>query len=138
MKLEAGKRVEIMFRKGLGFSGPTFASPDGWVLAEWVNPSEPCKNLGGWSNILVHTPASGLWVKIESEGGGYKAKCLTGSKGPGACDFAGLTAGFYWINIDGTDLTVKTYMDGNAYATFNLARQPSSNHENVIGPVNYD
>jgi LysM repeat protein len=138
VKLEPGKRVEVMFRKGLGFSGPTFASPDGWVLAEWDNPSVPCKNLGGWSNILVHTPASGLWVKIESEGGGYKAKCLTGAKGPGACDFAGLSAGFYWIQIDGTDLTVKTYMDGNVYATFNLARQPTAHGENIIGPVSYD
>jgi LysM repeat protein len=139
VKLEPGKRVEVMFEKGLGFSGPTFASPDGWVLAAWDNPSVPCKNLGGWSNILVHTPASGLWVKIESEGGGYKAKCLTGSKGPGACDFAGLSAGFYWINVDGTDLTVKTYMDGNAYATFTLAGQPTANvDKDFVGPVNYD
>lgn len=138
VKVEPGRRVEVAFRKGVSFSGPTFASPDGWVLAAWDNPSRPGENVGAWSNILVHTPASGLWVNIESEGRGYTAKCLTGSKGPGACDFAGLTAGLYWINIDGTDLTLKTYMDGNAYATFTFARQPSSKDDNSVGPVSYD
>jgi|GEM_PF-1199626 len=137
VKVEPGRRVEVAFRKGVSFSGPTFASPDGWVLAAWDNPSRPHENVGGWSNILVHTPASGLWVNIESEGGGYKAKCVTGAKGPGSCDFAGLMAGLYWINIDGTDLTLKTYMDGNAYATFTFARQPSSKDDNSIGPVSY-
>lgn len=138
VRVEPGQRVEVGFRKGVSFSGPTFASPDGWVLASWDNPSVPHKNLGGWSNILIQTPASGLWIKIESEGGGYKANCFTGSKGPGACDFAGLSAGLYWIWIDGTDLTLKTYMDGNAYATFSFARQPVSGGEDVIGPVTYD
>lgn len=138
VRVDPGKRVEVGFRKGVAFSGPTFASPDGWVLASWDNPSEPGKNLGAWSNILIQTPASGLWVKIESEGGGYKASCFTGTKGPGACDFAGLSAGLYWIWIDGTDLTLKTYMDGNAYATFAFARQPVAGEENKIGPVTYD
>lgn len=138
VRVDPGQRVEIHFRKGVSFSGPTFASPSGWVLASWDNPSVPKKNLGGWSNILIQTPASGLWVMIESEGAGYKAKCFTGSKGPGACDFAGLSAGLYWIWIDGTDLTLKTYMDGNAYATFAFARQPVSGDEGAIGPVTYD
>ena len=139
VEVEPGKRVEVSFREGLLFSGPTFASPDGWVLASWDNPSEPGKNLGGWSNILVKTPASGLWIIIESEGGGYRAKCFTGTKGPGACDFAGLNPGLYWIWIDGTQLTLKTYMDGNAYATFEFARQPTSSSEDrdKIGPVTY-
>jgi hypothetical protein len=74
----------------------------------------------------------------ESEGGGYQATCVTGSKGPGACDFAGLSAGFYFIKIDGTQLTVKIYMDGNAYAVLEFARQPVKGDENVVGPVNYD
>ncbi len=118
-----GERVEVAFTRQVRFQGQTFASPDGWVLSAWENPSEPGLRLGGWSNILVKTPASGLWVMIESEGGGYKAKCFTGSKGPGACDFAGLSAGMYSIWIDGTDLTLETYMDGNAYATFEFSRQ---------------
>lgn len=136
--VDPGKRVEVAFRKGVAFSGPTFASPDGWVLSSWDNPSKPGQNIGAWSNILVQTPASGLWVKIESEGGGYSAKCFTGSKGPGACDFAGLSAGIYFIWIDGTDLTLKTYMDGNAYATFAFARQPVDEGEEKVGPVSYD
>lgn len=137
VKVEPGKRVEVNFTKGVGFSGPTYASPSGWVLANWDNPSKPHENLGGWSNILVRTPASGLWVKIESEGGGYTATCFTGTKGPGACDFAGLSAGLYYIWIDGTDLTLKTYMDGAAYAEFDFARQPSSKGSDAIGPVSY-
>jgi hypothetical protein len=121
--VNAGERVEMAFRRGVSFQGQTYASPSGWVLSEWHNPSKPGQNIGGWSNIMVHTPASGLNVLIESEGGGYKAKCFTGSKGPGSCDFAGLMAGIYYIWIDGTDLRLKTYMDGNAYATFRFAQQ---------------
>ena len=120
----AGDRVHLFFSKQVRFQGQTFASPDGWLLSNWENPSKPGQNVGGWSNILVRTPASGLNVLIESEGGGYQAKCFTGSKGPGACDFAGLSAGIYLIKIDGTQLTLKTYMDGNAYAVFDLTRQP--------------
>ncbi len=138
VKVEAGKRVEVEFRKGLAFSGPTYASPDGWYLAGWDNPSVPGKNLGAWSNITVKTPASGLWVMIRSEGNGYQAKCFTGSKAPGICDFAGLSAGIYFIWIDGTDLTLKTYMDGNAFATFEFARQPVPGEEPAVGPVSYD
>jgi len=121
--VNAGERVEMAFRRGVSFQGQTYASPSGWILTEWDNPSKPHQNIGGWSNIMVHTPASGLNVIAESEGGGYKAKCFTGSKGPGSCDFAGLMAGIYYIWIDGTDLRLKTYMDGNAYATFRFAQQ---------------
>ena len=138
VKVEPGRRVEALFRKGLGFSGPTFASPDGWFLASWSNPSKPGQRIGGWSNITVQTPASGLWVKIESEGRDYQAKCFTGTKGPGKCDFAALNAGIYFIWIDGTELTVKTYLDGNAYATFEFGRQAVPNGaDDAVGPVSY-
>jgi LysM repeat protein len=140
VRVDPGKRVYVDFEPGLLFSGPTFAGPDGWFLADWHNPSVPRQRLGGWSNILVHTPASGLNVLIESEGGGYKSRCFTGSKGPGACDFAGLSAGLYLIQIEGTGYTVKTYMDGNAYATFTFARQPvdSDEDQNKVGPLYHD
>ncbi|MFC1976333.1 LysM peptidoglycan-binding domain-containing protein [Chloroflexota bacterium] len=123
VQIGAGERVEVYFRKGVNFQGQTFASPGGWRLVEWHNPSKPGLNIGGWSNIMVHTPASGLSIIAESEGGGYKAKCFTGSKGPGSCDFAGLMAGVYYIWIDGTDLKLKTYMDGDAYANFTFGHQ---------------
>jgi LysM repeat protein len=136
--VNAGDRAEVIFDEGVSQSGPTYASPDGWVLNTWNNPSKPKQNIGSWSNILVTAPASGLWIRIESEGGGYQAKCLTGSKGPGSCDFAGLSAGMYRFWIDGTGLVIKTYMDGAAYATFELGRQPSSNDDpNAVGPVDY-
>ncbi|MCB0226451.1 MAG: LysM peptidoglycan-binding domain-containing protein [Anaerolineae bacterium] len=141
IKIRAGDRVEVGFNKGLIYSGPTFASPSGWYLASFDNPSKPHENSGGWSNILVRTPASGLNVRIHSEGGGYEAQCQTGSKGNGACDFAGLMAGFYWVTIDGTDFTVKTYLDGSAYAVLEFARQPGSatpEEKNSVGPVSYD
>lgn len=123
VSIGAGQRVEVAFRRGVSFQGQTYASPSGWILSGWDNPSKPGQNIGGWSDIMVKTPASGLSVIAESEGGGYKAKCFTGSKGPGMCDFAGLMAGIYYIWIDGTDLKLKTYMDGNAYATFEFAHQ---------------
>ncbi|MCB0208778.1 MAG: LysM peptidoglycan-binding domain-containing protein [Anaerolineae bacterium] len=141
VKIKAGQRVIVGFEEGLSYSGPTYASPSGWYLASFDNPSKPKENSGGWSNILVNTPASGLTVLIESEGGGYKAKCQTGAKGPGSCDFAGLMAGYYWVTIDGTDFTVKTYMDGSAYAVLEFARQPGAATEaekNAVGPVSYD
>lgn len=142
VQMNSGKRVEINFKLGHSFVGPTYASPDGWVLADWNNPSRPPReNIGGWSNILVKTPASGLRVMIESEGGGYKATCFTGSKGPGACDLAGLNAGMYNIWIDGTQLTLQTWMDGAAYAEFTFARQPilegGGAEANKVGPVRY-
>jgi LysM repeat protein len=122
VRIEPGQRVEIEFRKGLTSQQPTYASPDGWFLAGWENASVPHKILGGWSTILVRTPASGLWVILEAEGG-FKAKCFTGSKGPGACEFGGLSAGIYYIHIDGTQFSIKTYMDGNAFGTFDLGHQ---------------
>lgn len=137
VKVEAGQRVEAEFHKGLAFSGPTFASPDGWYLAEWDNPSKPGQRLGGWSNILITAPAPGLWIRIRSEANDYQAKCFTGSKGPNSCDLAALGAGIYFIWIDGTDLTLKTYMDGNAYAKFTFARQAVPEEEIKIGPVSY-
>jgi LysM repeat protein len=138
ISVDPGQRVNVAFSKQVRFQGQTHASPDGWVLTGWKNPSKPHENSGGWSNILVKTPASNMRVVAESEGGGYKATCLTGSKGPGMCDFAGLMAGIYFIHIDGTYLTLKTYMDGSAYAEFEFARQPVPGEENLIGPVNYD
>ncbi|NJN99599.1 MAG: hypothetical protein HC875_38605, partial [Anaerolineales bacterium] len=138
ISVDGGQRVNVAFSKQVRFQGQTYASPDGWVLASWDNPSKPHERSGGWSNILIKTPASGLWVRAESEGGGYKAKCYTGHKGPGACDFAGLNAGIYYIWIDGTQLTLKTYMDGSAYAVFEFAKQPTDDDSNFVGPVNYD
>jgi LysM repeat protein len=138
VQVAAGQRIEVDFHEGLAFSGPTYASSDGWFLANWDNPSKPGQNIGGWSNILVQAPASGLWIMIESEGKGYQAKCFTGSKGPGQCDLAGLNAGIYYLWIDGTQLTIKTYLDGNAYAFFEFGRQAVPGEENKIGPVNYN
>lgn len=117
-----GQRVEVIFEEGVSYEETDVVSPDGWILSSYENPSKPGQNIGSWSNILVRTPGTGLHVRIESEGGGYSAECLTGSKGPGACDFAGLAAGTYWVWIDGTNLRVKTYMDGKAYATLVFAR----------------
>jgi hypothetical protein len=47
-------------------------------------------------------------------------------------------AGFYFITIDGTGYTVKTYMDGNAYATLTFAHQATGKEKGAIGPVSYD
>ncbi len=132
VEVEAGMQNYVEFDKYTNFEGQEFASPDGWVLLDWHNPSKLDQRLGGWSNIVVKAPASGLRVMAESEGGGYKAACMTGSKGPGTCDLAGLNAGLYTVWIDGTDFFVQTYMDGNAYAEFVLAQQPEPSQ--AMGP----
>lgn len=136
--VQPGQRVEVEFRAGIVFGSPAFASPDGFVLSEYDNSSIPGERRGGWSTLFVQAPASGLNIVIESEGGGFQAKCLTGSKGPGACEFGGLQAGFYTFKIDGTDLSIKTYLDGAAQASFTIGRQsvPASERDKV-GPVNY-
>jgi LysM repeat protein len=135
VKILVGSRADVNFKKGIRFAEQTYASPDGWILADANNPSKPGESNGGWSNILVRAPAPGLIVILESEGG-YRATCLTGSKGENGCDFAGLMAGTYFISIDGTKFKVKTYIDGAAYATFDFGRQPapSSDGQNKVGP----
>ncbi len=135
VRIENEMQVEVSFTKRTRFQAQTFASPSGWVLTHWENPSKVGQNIGSWSNILVHTPASGLQVIIRSEGN-YQARCLTGNKGPGACDFAGLAAGKYTVQIEGTDLTIKTYLDGAAYAVLDFSRQAVPIHpdEKKIGP----
>ncbi len=137
VSVEPGKKTIVTFREGVTFPGSSYASPDGWFLASWDNSSKPRQNIGGWSTILVKAPASGLNVLIESEGG-WTSKCFTGSKGPGMCEIPALNAGVYYLRLAGTDLTVKTYMDGQAYATFEFARQPVPREgRDKIGPVNY-
>ncbi|NJN99270.1 MAG: hypothetical protein HC875_36840, partial [Anaerolineales bacterium] len=63
ISVDGGQRVNVAFSKQVRFQGQTYASPDGWVLASWDNPSKPHERSGGWSNILIKTPASGLWVR---------------------------------------------------------------------------
>lgn len=138
VEVQAGKRIEVGFTRGLAFQGPSFASPDGWYLASWDNESMPKQNIGSWSNIMVKAPASGLKINITSDGNSYQAACVTGAKGPGMCDFAGLSAGFYYLWIDNTDLTIKTYMDGDSYATFEFGRQSvPAQDRGKVGPVDY-
>ncbi len=134
VRIENEMQVEVTFSRATRFQAQTFASPSGWILTRWDNPSKVGKNMGSWSNILVHAPSSGLPIVLKSEGT-YQARCLTGSKGPGACDFAGLSAGTYTLQIEGTDLTIKTYLDGAAYAVFDFSRQAvPSRDEGKVGP----
>lgn len=121
--LGEGQRAEVYFDREVVSVPQTLASPKGWVLSYWDNPSQPGEQLGGWSNVVVRTPSSGLVVRIAGEGGGYESHCVTGAKGPGVCELSALGANLYNIWIDGTDLTLKTYLDGKAYAEFAFGPQ---------------
>ena len=135
IRIEGGTQAYVTFGHGMQYATQTYASPSGWFLAAANNPSVIGQNTGGWGNILVRGPASGLHIILESEGG-FRATCLTGSKGENGCDFAGLNAGYYFISIDGTDFKIKTYLDGSTYASFDFGRQPaaSADKSNVVGP----
>ena len=121
--LGEGQRAEVYFEQEVVSHPQTLASPQGWVISYWDNPSKPGERLGGWSNVVIRTPSSGMVVRIAGEGGGYESECITGAKGPGVCELSALGANLYNIWIDGTDLTLKTYLDGKAYAEFAFAPQ---------------
>jgi LysM repeat protein len=121
--LKEGERAEVTFNKEVLSDEQTVASPQGWRLASWTNPSKSGERLGGWSNIIVRAPASGYVVNLVSVEGGYHTKCITGSKGWNACEFPSLGASLYNLWIEGTDLTVQTYIDGSVYAEFTFMKQ---------------
>lgn len=127
--VEAGKQVEVAFLMGHIEGKPILVGPDGWYLAAWYNPSKPGEHLGGWSNIRIHAPVANLRVSIESDGGGYQSWCVTGTKDGGGCDLPALGAGAYIVKIEGSSYAVKTYLDGNAYATLSFAQQKTASTE---------
>jgi hypothetical protein len=100
-------------------------SPDGWIaeVVDYTGGSEP---VGAFSILIVRTGATGNKIRISAPGE-FEAVCVTGTKpehGVGACDFGGLNAGTYMVNLDGTYATVEVYLDGigSAVVEFRPAR----------------
>jgi LysM repeat protein len=88
-------------------------SPDGW-LAEVVDNTSGSEPIGAFSILIVRTGAIGNKIRISAPGE-FEAVCVTGTKpehGVGACDFGGLNAGTYTVNLDGTYATAELYLDG--------------------------
>lgn len=120
--IQDAQRIELSFEKETIFKNEKTASPEGWYIAAWDNSSEVGQNIGGWSNLVIKGPQSGLKAIIETEGG-FRSECITGSKGWNACEISALGAGIYFIRLEKGDLTLKTYLDGSAYAEFTFAQQ---------------
>jgi LysM repeat protein len=90
-----------------------FVSPDGWIaeVVDYTGGSDP---IGAFSILIVRTGATGNKIRISAPGE-FEAVCVTGTKpehGVGACDFGGLNAGTYLVNLDGTQATVEIFLDG--------------------------
>jgi LysM repeat protein len=101
-------------------------SPDGWI-AEVVDNTSGIEPVGAFSILIVRTGAIGNKIRISAPGE-FEAVCVTGTKpehGVGACDFGGLNAGTYTVNLDGTQATAEIYLDGigSAVVEFRPARQ---------------
>ena len=99
------------------------------VGLESSNGSEP---IGAFSILIVRTGATGNKIRLTAPGE-FEAVCVTGTKpehGTGACDFGGLNAGTYTVNLDGTQAAVELYLDGvgTAFVEF----RPAARHGYVM------
>jgi LysM repeat protein len=95
-----------------------FVSPDGWI-AEVVDNSSGSEPIGVFSVLIVRTGAIGNVIRVSAPGE-FEATCVTGTKpehGVGVCDVGALNAGFYTVNLDGTQAAVEVYLDGVGTAT---------------------
>jgi LysM repeat protein len=106
-------------------------SPDGWI-AEVVDNTSGSEPIGAFSILVVRTGAIGNKIRLTAPGT-FEAVCVTGTKpehGTGACDFGGLNAGTYTVNLDGTQAAVELYLDGvgTAFVEF----RPAARHGYVM------
>jgi hypothetical protein len=102
-------------------SADPVVSPSGWV-GEVVQNTSGTKPIGGASILVVRTGAIGNKIRVTAPGG-YEAICVTGTKmehGMGACDVGGLSPGTYRVILDGADIAVEVYLDGQGTATIDF------------------
>lgn len=123
-KLDPGERGYVEFNYVLTSQTPTTRAPTGWTGRIVSNTSGPAPGNGVWSILTVRGPAAGLPIILTSEGGGFQATCLLGTKpefGPAACQFGGLWPGHYIAQVDGAGIGVEIFLDGvgNAEIEFN-------------------
>ncbi|MFQ5610656.1 MAG: LysM peptidoglycan-binding domain-containing protein [Anaerolineae bacterium] len=114
-KLDPGERAFVEFQYVLVSQEPTTRAPTGWSGRVVSNTSGATPGNGVWSILTVRGPAAGLPIILTSEGGGFQATCILGTKpefGPAACQFGGLWPGHYIAQVDGAGIGVEIFLDG--------------------------
>jgi hypothetical protein len=114
--VDPGWRAMVELKKQ-PVSGDLIVSPTGWV-GEVVENTSGTKPIGAASVVVVRTGSIGSKIRVTAPGG-YEAICVTGTKiehGNGACDVGGLSPGTYQIILDGADIAVEVYLDGQGHA----------------------
>lgn len=126
-KLEAGHRILVEFRYGNVSDNPAARTPEGWSGRVAKNTSTTTPANGVWSVIIVNAPAVGMPVSLRAEGSeNVLGTCNTGTKpefGPAACDFGGLWPGRYTITLEGADIAVEVFVDGQGVAEVVFEKQ---------------
>lgn len=116
-RVDPGWRATVDMKWKIVSPGPA-VSPDGWI-AEVVDNSSGSEPIGVFSVLIVRTGAIGNVIRVSAPGE-FQATCVTGTKpehGVGVCDVGALNAGFYTVNLDGTQAAVEVYLDGVGTAT---------------------
>jgi len=116
-RVDPGWRATVDMKWKMVSPDPVVSS-DGWI-AEVVDNTGGDEPVGAFSVLIVRTGATGNKIRLTAPGG-FEAVCVTGTKpehGPGACDFGGLNAGTYLVNLDGTHAAVEIFLDGIGTAT---------------------
>lgn len=117
--LEPGRRILVEFRYVSVSDAVPARNADGWSGRVVKNTSGTEVANGVWSIIVVRAPAVGMPISIRSEGNNFYAVCQSGSKpehGPGACDFGGLWPGTYTLTLEGANIAVEVFVDGQGAA----------------------
>ena len=116
--LAPGQRAWVDYKLTHATENPRPRNNKGWSGRIVSNPGEITPQNGVSSVIIARGPAGGLPMRIDADGE-FTARCYTGQKpelGGTACEFAGLWPGKYYITLEGADVTVEIYVDGQATA----------------------
>ncbi len=123
--INPGQRVWLEFGLTSASENPRPRSYNGWSGYVSRNGSDIVPGDTVASVLIVHAGASGLPIRIKAEGE-YGALCYTGTKpehGGDACEFGGLWPGKYTVLLDGTEVSVEVYVDGEETAEVTFDRK---------------
>ena len=114
--INPGEKIWLDFSLTSASENPRPRSYNGWsgYVSKNASQVEPGNTVA--SVLIVHAGASGLPIRIKAEGE-YGALCYTGTKpehGGDACEFGGLWPGKYTVLLDGAEVSVEVYVDGEA------------------------
>ncbi len=123
--INAGEKIWLDFDLTSASENPRPRSYNGWSGYVSSNGSDIVPGNAVASVLIVHAGASGLPIRIKAEGE-YGALCYTGAKpehGGDACEFGGLWPGKYTVLLDGTEVSVEVYVDGEETAVVTFDRK---------------